>query len=348
MRLSLNRDELLSLLKTPALRRVFSIVAKNKSSPLEIAKVTQLGIRNVRACLEDLGQASLVNRVGHGLYEAVEPTINLRNKDLDAAVWPAARLAALEIYCNGPPLSSSHVGRLIGVTEPTASKAVRIMMMAGILGKNFEFLKDCVDELPQPEYRSITERLQKLLHSEVDDDVMDGVLVAPADRPTQLNLFGIVKDVATAVNATQYIASAAQSLDNVGRIMTSETGATFDITLSRQGDIWNYLWSFVANPSVHILELLRGLTLYGRRPSRDLTKYFEYQSAVLALTDEKRAAWLSRGIIKSTGTEVFSFTPFGISNWRRKVPIETEIAHYKLADRVISILSSKPARPLPS
>jgi len=218
-------------------------------------------------------------------------------------------------------------------------------MMAGILGKNFEFLKDCVDELPQQEYRGITERLQKLLHSEVDADVMGGVLMAPSNRPAQLNLLGIVKDVATEVSATQYIASAAQSLDNVSRIMTSETGATFNITLSRQGDIWNYLWGFVVNPSVHMLELLRGFTLYGRKPSRDLTRYFEYQSAVLALTDEKRAAWLSRGIIKSTGTDGFSFTPFGILNWRRKVPVEAEIAHYKLADRVISILSSKPARP---
>ncbi len=347
MRLNLNPHELLLLLKTSALREVSSFVAKNKSSPLEIAKTTRLSIRNVRACLEDLRQAGLVNRTGHGLYEAVEPAINLRNKNLDAAVWSAARLAALELYCNGPPLSVSHLGRLIGVTEPTASKAARVLMTARILGKNFESLKDCVDELPRPEHRSITERLRKLLHSEVDDGTMDCVLVAP-DRPTQLNLVGVLKDVATAVNATQYVASAAQSLDNVGRIMTSETGATFNITLSRQGDIWNYLWGFVANPSAHTIELLRGLTLYGRRPRRDLTKYFEYQSAVLALTDEKRAAWLARGIIKSTDAEGFSFTPYGILNWRRKVPVETEIAHYKLADRVIDILSSKPARPPPS
>ncbi len=347
MRLNVSANEVRFLFKATSHQAVFDVLSSNIDpvSPGAIATESGLKLTTARACLDDFKQAGLATTPKWGLYKLNAPIIiNLRNPHLDAALWRTARLAAIEIYCNGPSLSASDLGHLVGVTEPTAKRALQTLRNSGILGENLDVTKEVADELLTAEQTTLTEQLRNMLRSIADPKTVTTVLLAPAEHVAgRFSVLTIVADAATPMDIARSLEAAAQTMYTAASNITRETGATFAFFACSEEDVWNHLWGLVRTPSIKMLELLKGVVVFGSKPKRDLAKYFEHEATILALTDGKRASWVKRGILKAMDAG-FAFTPYGIMNWRRKVPLDASIEQFKSGNYTISVISSRPQR----
>jgi hypothetical protein len=316
----------------------------------QISKKTGISYRSCQNAITALEAAELVSRE-EGIYSVPEQLVddeglllNLRDARLDEAFRSrGCRITALELYNNGPTLSMRDLSKRVAIDHKRTATNVQILRSLGIvddelkLGRSVIHREDELSEIPLLERREAIQYFRDVFAQMAPPDFAEALILhGPIANGTALatdpaKIICIFQDPLTS-RSKELVRDLADAMIQAAGTATRQYGLAFSLAACPVHVFWDHLWGWKGKPHSRITDALLGITVWGKRPKRDLAAYSRYTMDQLLLSEAKKQEWIGKHYLHQSDGE-FLLTERAIRAFQKlKGDVKTYVLHMENKD----------------